>query len=85
MFKNIETKSRNHFPISVLDSLEDEFEQNTDGEFATGIRVAFIMWDKNSPHSYAVVYYQNGHQYAIKEFNIFDRPLTPPQPEKRAA
>lgn len=77
MFNNIETKGRHHFPASVLESLEAEFPQNVKGDFATGIRVAFIMWNKNSPHSYAVVFYENGHQHSIREYNIHTHPLEP--------
>lgn len=54
------------FELEVNSGDEPELEQ---------LRVAFLIWDKNSPQSYAVVFYKGGHQAAIYEYTTEDRPL----------
>ena len=80
---NIQTKSRHHFPVGLLESFEVEVNSGNEPELEQ-LRVAFIMWDKNSPHSYAVVFYKGGHQAAIAQYTIFERPLDWAEPAEAA-
>jgi hypothetical protein len=62
--KNIQTKSRHHFPVGLLESFESDVNDGS----AEPPRVAFIMWDKAAPSTYSVVFYQGGHQTEIREY-----------------
>lgn len=62
--KNLQTKSRHHFPAGLLESFESDVNDGS----AEPPRVAFIMWNKDAGQVYWVVFYQGGHQTEIREY-----------------
>jgi len=74
LLRNLQTKSRHHFPAGLMESFELEVNTGDEPELEQ-LRVAFIIWDKNSPQSYGVVFYKGGHQAVVYEYNIHERPL----------
>jgi hypothetical protein len=77
---NLQTKSRHHYPVGLLESFELEVNSGDEPELEQ-LRVAFIVWDKTNLESYAVIFYKGGQQAAVYEYSTKDRPLTWVEPQ----
>jgi hypothetical protein len=80
VLRNIQTKSRHHFPAGLMESFELEVNSGDEPELEQ-LRVAFILWYKDKPNRYAVIFYKGGHQAAIYEYNVEERPLIWVEPQ----